>query len=237
MAFGQERYEVRCEWGPHGLRELGAASDVVVIIDVLSFTTAVEIATGRGGEVFPYPFKDESAAEYTASLNAKLASADRARGFSLSPESLQNLPPGYRLVLPSPNGAALCYGVEHPILFAACLRNASAVAAAAAVAGSTVAVIPAGERWHGGDLRPCLEDWVGAGAVIAALPGRRSPEADLATAAFNHFRERLPQALRNCGSGRELIERGFGRDVDIAAEVNVSANVPRFVNRAFVACR
>jgi phosphosulfolactate phosphohydrolase-like enzyme len=43
--------------------------------------------------------------------------------------------------------------------------------------------------------------------------------------------------LRDCGSGRELIERGFAPDVEIAAELDVSRNVPRLVNLAFVACR
>ena len=119
-------------------------------------------------------------------------------------------------------------------MLAACLRNATAVAQTAASLGSTIAVIPAGELWPTGELRPSLEDWVGAGAVIAALSGSRSPEARLAAAAFDHFREGLSQALRESGSGKELIERGFGLDIDVAAELNVSTNVPRLVNRVFV---
>jgi 2-phosphosulfolactate phosphatase len=235
VTFDQAEFEVRCEWGAHGLRQLGPISDVIVVVDVLSFTTAVDIATARGGVVFPYPFKDESAAAYADSVNAKLASADRSSGFSLSPTSLRRLPSGYRLVLPSPNGAALSFAADHGIVLAACLRNASAVARAATRLGSTVAVIPAGETWPTGELRPCLEDWVGAGAVISALSGSRSPEASLAAAAFDHFRDGLAQALRETASGKELIERDFGPDVDLAAQLNVSESVPRLVNRAFVA--
>lgn len=233
MTFGQTEFQIRCEWGRHGIGELGATSDVVVVVDVLSFTTAVDIATARGGVVFPYPYRDESAARFADSVNAALASADRTGGFSLSPQSLLALPSGYRLVLPSPNGAALCAAADHPVLLAGCLRNASAVARAAARLGSTIAVIPAGETWPGGGLRPCFEDLMGAGAVIAALHGSCSPEAALAAAAFRHFRERLPRALRESGSGRELIERGFAPDVDLASELDVSRNVPRLVNRAF----
>lgn len=234
MTFGQTEFEVRCEWGLRGLRELAAKSDVVVVVDVLSFTTAVNIATARGGVVFPYPYRDASAAAFADSVDAKLASAERTGGFSLSPRSLLTLPAGYRLVLPSPNGAALCATAEHPVLLAACLRNAAAVARTAASLGSTVAVIPAGELWPDGHLRPSFEDLVGAGAVIHALTGSRSAEAELAAAAFAHFRERLPQALRQSGSGKELIARGCGTDVDLAAELNVSENVPRLVERAFV---
>jgi 2-phosphosulfolactate phosphatase len=234
VTFDQSEFQVRCEWGLPGLRELGAVSDVIVIVDVLSFTTAIDIATARGGVIFPYPLKGESAASYAGSLNAHLASADRDSGFSLSPASLRDLPSGYRLVLPSPNGAALSFAVTHPIVLAACLRNAAAVARTASRLGSTVAVIPAGEMWATGEFRPSLEDWIGAGAVIAACTGSQSPEASLAAAAFHHFREDLSQALRGSGSGKELIERGFGLDIDLAAELNVSTNVPRLVNRAFV---
>jgi len=234
VTFNQAEFQVRCEWGRPGLRELGAISDVIVIVDVLSFTTAVDIATARGGVVFPYPLKGESAAAYADSVNAKVAFTDRTQGFSLSPASLRSLPAGYRLVLPSPNGAALCFGADHPIVLTGCLRNAKAVAQAALSLGSTVAVIPAGEMWPTGELRPSLEDWVGAGAIVASLPASRSPEARLAAAAFEHFRHSLPQALRDSVSGKELIERGFARDIDLAAELNVSRNVPHPVNRAFV---
>jgi 2-phosphosulfolactate phosphatase len=234
VTFRQAEFDVRCEWGSAGLRELAAISDVLVIVDVLSFTTAIDIATARGAEVFPYPLQGESAAGYAASLDAKLASPDRAAGFSLSPASLRILPAGYRLVLPSPNGAALSFSADHSIVLAACLRNATAVARAAARLGSSVAVIPAGEMWPTGELRPALEDWIGAGAVIAACPGSRSPESSLAAAAFDYFRDNLSKALRESGSGKELIARGFGVDVDLAAEWNVSSTVPRLLNRAFV---
>ena len=205
-----------------------------MIVDVFSFTTAIDIATARGGVVFPYLLKGEPAASYAGSVDAHLASPDRGNGYSLSPASLRDLPSGYRLVLPSPNGAALSFTAAHPVVLAACLRNAAAVAQAAARLGSTVAVIPAGEMWSTGEFRPSLEDWIGAGAVIAACTGSHSPEASLAAAAFSYFREDLSRALRGSGSGKELIERGFGLDVDLAAELNVSTNVPRLVNRAFV---
>jgi 2-phosphosulfolactate phosphatase len=235
VPFHQAEFEVRCEWSLTGLKACGTVSDVVVIVDVLSFTTAVDVATARGGIVFPYPHKGESAASYAESFEANPASPDRARGFSLSPESLRTLPSGYRLVLPSPNGAALSFAADHPIVLAACLRNATAVARFAASLGSSIAVIPAGETWPHGELRPCLEDLLGAGAVVAAFPGSRSPEAMLAAAAFDHFREGLPQALQQSVSGKELIELGFAMDVDLAAELDVSRNVPRLLNGAFVA--
>ena len=102
MIFDQAEFEVRCEWGLRGLKELAPVSDIVVIVDVLSFSTALDVATARGGIVFP------------------------------------------------------------------------------------------------------------------------------------HFRNDLSEALRQSSSGKELIQRGFAVDVDLAAELNVSSNVPRLVNHAFV---
>jgi len=234
VTFDQTEFHVRCEWGLRGMRELAPFSDVMLIIDVLSFTTALDIATSRGGIVFPYPLKDDSAVDYAVTLDAHLAASGRGRGFSLSPAALQSLPAGYRLVLPSPNGAALSFTIDHPVVLAPCLRNAFAAGRTAAGLGSTFTVIPAGETWDTGELRPSLEDLIGAGAVIGSLPGSRSPEADLAVAAFERFREDLSGSLRRSCSGKELIQRGFATDVDLAAELNVSLNVPRLVNRAFV---
>ena len=104
----------------------------------------------------------------------------------------------------------------------------------AAELGSTFAVIPAGEAWPTGELRPCLEDWIGAGAVVSHLPGTRSPEAELAVACFERFRSDLGTALRQASSGKELIERGFVQDVDVAAEFDVSDTIPQLTGRCFI---
>ena len=109
MGFLQAEFEVRCEWGLQGLTQLGAVSDVIVIVDVLSFTTAIDVAIARHSVILPYPLKGERASAYARAHHAQLASPDRGTGFSLSPASLESLPDGYRLVLPSPNGAALSF--------------------------------------------------------------------------------------------------------------------------------
>jgi 2-phosphosulfolactate phosphatase len=235
VIFDQAEFQIRCEWRWRGLHELAPACDVVILVDVLSFTTALDIAASRGAIVFPYRSQDASARVYAAGLDAHLACPNREAGFSLSPASLETLPAGYRLVLPSPNGAALAFAAHHPCVLAACLRNAAAVARAAAGRGTTFAVIPAGEIWDSGEFRPCLEDLIGAGAVVASLPGSRSPEAQLAAAAGEHFRADFAAALRKSSSGKELIARGFARDVELAAQSNVSPHVPALVGRAFVA--
>lgn len=234
--FDQEPYAVRCEWGGTGLAELLPRSDAIVIVDVLSFTTCVDVATARGAAVYPYRWRDQSAAAYADSLGAFLAGPNRRveTGFSLSPASLMGIPKGIRLVLPSPNGSTLTLATGAVPTFAGCLRNARAVAEAAARVGPRVSVIPAGERWHDGTLRPSLEDLLGAGAIIHHLPGTRSPEAEHAEHTYLRCEGEVLDHLQRCSSGRELIEQGFADDVLIAGQLNASECAPLLTGAAYV---
>jgi 2-phosphosulfolactate phosphatase len=235
MYFDQAAYDVRCQWGRAGLEACLLGSDVVVIVDVLSFSTSVDVAVGRGGTILPYDRRDDSAADFARAQGALLANRRRGQGYSLSPASLVTLPAGSRLVLPSPNGAALSLATGQMPTLAGCLRNAEAVAQAASALGRRVSVIAAGEQWPQGGLRFALEDWLGAGAVIHGLPGSRSPEAAAAETAFRHAKDDLLNILGACGSGRELIEQGHGEDVRLEAALAVSTVAPRLVQGAYSA--
>lgn len=224
---------VCCEWGAWGVRSLLPVADVFIIVDVLSFSTCVDVAVSRGATVWPYAWKNDSARRFAAERGALLADK-RGDKYSLSPGSLRELPFGAQLVLPSPNGATLSLAATGRPTMCGCLRNAAAVAKAAGSYGPRVAVIPAGERWPDDSLRPCFEDWIGAGAIIEHLPGARSPEAEAALAAWQTARPRLLEQLRVCPSGQELIERGFPQDVGIAGEVNVSLSTPTMKEGAYV---
>lgn len=236
MFFDQQEFDIRCEWGEHGVAVLGPISDVVVIVDVLSFSTSVDIAVDHGAVVFPYPWKDDRAIDFAVSVNAELAGPKRTnRRYSLSPASLLHIPPGTRLVLPSPNGATLTLAAQPTPVLTGCLRNAQAVAAAAQKYGPKIAVIPAGERWQDDhSLRPAHEDLIGAGAIISHLRGKLSPEAVAAVAAFHEARPKLAEHLAQCSSGKELIARDFADDVSLAAELDTSRSVPVLVDAAYV---
>jgi 2-phosphosulfolactate phosphatase len=237
MFFDQSEFDIRCEWGEQGVSALAPISDAVIIVDVLSFTTCVEIAVSRGAVVYPYRWKDFSSQEFAAAHGAELTGSRRDAGkYSLSPASLIRIPPGTRLVMPSPNGATLSLGAGSTPVIAGCLRNARAAAQAALRFGPRVAVIPAGERWSpSGSLRPSLEDWLGAGAILQHLPGARSPEAEAAAAVFRQLAPRLEELLLQCSSGKELVERGYPEDVRLAAQLDISAAAPALVEGAFVA--
>jgi 2-phosphosulfolactate phosphatase len=140
---------INFEWGKHGIRKYSASSDITVIVDILSFSSCVDIAISNGALLYPYRYKDDSAVEYAESLNAELASFKRsAEIFSLSPVSLKNIPSGTKIVLPSPNGSELSLLSESRITICACLRNFNAVGEYINTIGGNVTVIAAGEKWQ-----------------------------------------------------------------------------------------
>jgi 2-phosphosulfolactate phosphatase len=233
--YSQSEYENRFEWGLEGARKLASEADAVIVVDVLSFSTCVDVALSSGAEVIPFLFKDERAQAHAKSINAICASTKRSKmEFSLSPASLFKLKPGDRIVLPSPNGSTISFSIENSQVICGCLRNAEAVAAAAKKFGKNILVIAAGEQWEGGSLRPGLEDMVGAGAILSHLPGHHSPEALAAIRVFEAVRDDLRAALDMSSSGKELIERGFPEDNEVAAHLNVSEVAPVLRDKVFV---
>jgi 2-phosphosulfolactate phosphatase len=234
MHFDQAEFEIRCEWGAKGVARLAPMSDVIIIVDVLSFSTCVEIATHRGAIVYPYRFNDASAKIFAQSVKAELADKRGGSRYSLSPTSLVSIDPGTRLVLPSPNGSSLSLAAGITPTLTACWRNCRAVALAAMNYGRQITVVPAGEQWSDGSLRPCVEDLIGAGAVMSHLSGHRSPEAQVAIAAYQSSQSDLKHLIRQCGSGKELIDRGFAQDVELASKLDVSDCVPTLTDGAYV---
>ena len=87
-------------------------------MDVLSFSTAVDIAVARGAAVLPYRWRDPSAQAYATSKGAALS--------PISPSSLLSVAAGSVLLMPSPNGSTLAMGSRARVTLTACLRNCRA---------------------------------------------------------------------------------------------------------------
>lgn len=231
----QEGSVLRFDWGPHGLRALAPHCEVIVVVDVLSFSTCVSVAVERGAEVVPYRWHDGTEAEAARVAGAELAGRGPGEGrWWLSPSSLSTVPAGTRVLLPSPNGSALSDSAARDhgaVVLAGCLRNAAAVGRAARelASGGPVGVVAAGERWRGatGPLRPAAEDLLGAGAVLASAGAGtdRSVEAAAAVGAFRAAGD-LTEALLGCASGRELVARDRRDDVLLAAALDATTVVP-----------
>jgi 2-phosphosulfolactate phosphatase len=234
-ALRQQDFGVRFEWGPTGCKQLSTESGCVVVVDVLSFTTAVTVATARGMAVLPLPLDAADPESYATSHGARLAvrrrEASEEHPWSLSPSSLAGGPFTERLVLPSPNGAMTSLVAKGTVV-AGCLRNARAVAqwildgGYGSIDRSTL-VIAAGERWPDGSLRPAIEDGIGAGAVLAPLQDAGLTLSPEAAAMANLYRgiDDLRAAIEACSSGRELQSIGYGSDVDDAAALDADPEV------------
>jgi 2-phosphosulfolactate phosphatase len=237
---------VRFDWGVTGAAELARVCAALVLVDVLSFSTSVEVAVARGIRVHPFPWGDQAQA-YADRIGAAVAvgrdDVSSRQPYSLSPTALASAPLVSDLVLPSPNGSAISAAAAAtglPVV-AGCLRNASAVGRwlrgrSYGTPEAPVGVVAAGEQWPDGQLRPCVEDLLGAAAVIDALADTDaliSVEAAVALAALAGVPD-IGAAVRGCASGRELSTRGFGADVNLAVDQDCSPVVPRLSGEAFV---
>lgn len=262
--YGQTAFRVRLEWGRRGAVRAAKRGDVVVLVDVLSFSTLAAIAVARGAIL--YPCRTQAEVEETAQRVGGVIAQRRRHvtgpgHYSLSPQTFDAAPRGARIAIASPNGATCCRLAQAaPRVFVGGLLNASATAMALVQTitetNLPVTLVACGERWmddinttsgdtdsttlgdgtllsdnavHSlgtlpgdGPLRVALEDMLGAGAIAAYLPTElpASPDIRAAVAAFRALENDLETALLTCGSGVELMERGFANDVRRAARLN-----------------
>lgn len=229
--------KIDCEWGASALDALQDNSAYIVIVDLFSFSTCVDIVTSQNAQVLPYHY-DYNLSElevFAKSNRAEVAKKRGEAGFTLSPQTLIDLPTNFKLVLPSPNGSTLCYKARHKNVLIGCLRNADAIAntlnnLAEEILVENILVVPAGEKWPDSSLRVAYEDLIAAGAIIAKLNGRKSFEALQAEKAFYQSQINNYMDLYTSKSGRELIAWNYENDVELALQYNVSNSVPGLVN-------
>ena len=172
------------------------------------------------------------------------------RGPSLSPTDLLT-GSGTRLVLPSPNGAALAVRrrrARRPprARRLPAQRDGDRPGALTLAGAGAIALVAAGERWHGatGPLRPGVEDLLGAGAVLAALdpasvdlPPRLLAGGGGGPGRVVAARPRLAPSS-SCdppSAAAELVARGWADDVNTSAAYDVTDLAAQLVDGAFVA--
>ena len=132
--WAQDGFRVRLEWGRRGARVAAERGDILVVVDTLSFSTAVVTAVRHGGLIYPCAWTDDPEA-LAARLGVEAAvprqDVPKRGRFSLSPPTFSAIQPGDRVVLASPNGATCShYGRAVPHLLVGALVNAHAVAQA-----------------------------------------------------------------------------------------------------------
>jgi 2-phosphosulfolactate phosphatase len=238
----QSSYQVRFDWGTEGADTVAADADVIVIVDVLSFSTTVELATTLGLAIVPCAPEDAAqvARERGAALAGPRDSALSLSPSSITPESIGGLT---TVAIASPNGSRIAATLnDHPAsVIAGSLRNATAVAKwiveKQAGARLAIAIIAAGEQREDGSTRFAVEDLLGAGAIIDALAAvgldACSPEAAAAAASFAGLKRATKHLITASSSGRELAERGFADDIRLAVQTDVSTTIPELREFAF----
>lgn len=230
---------VRLAWGRRGAQEAAERGDMLVVIDTLRFSTAASTAVHHGALIYPCALDDAVFNELAQRVGGEVAlgwrKSSTSTRYTLSPRSYLEIEPGTRVVLPSPNGSTCCqYGSSTPALFVGALINARAVAQAVSqllLAGDlNVTVLACGERWRTpaeeGVLRFALEDYLGAGAILSALPFLQTVEAQACVASFTALHDQLEAVLWDCESGVELRAIGLGEDVRHAAQLNIYDTAP-----------
>lgn len=207
--FDQSRYQVRFDWGVAGLERV-AAADVVVVVDVLRFSSTVARRVAAGESVAL------DAAAHAVSLNGAAVAARAAET-------------GAVVML----GALVNAAVVADAILAEQRRRGARTGILVLAAGE-----PASRR-PGADVRFAVEDLLGAGAVIDALGAlgidHTSPEAAAACEAFRGLRPAVRHLLTASGSGQELLARDARDEVLAASVVDAAASAPVLRDGVFVA--
>lgn len=198
---------MRLDWGLEGLVRI-APSDVVIVVDVLRFSSTVARRLDAGDTV---PLDADA---HAVSLNgAALAARAAETGAVVLLGALASATAVARAVLSEQQ------------------RRAARTSILVLAAGERVS------READAALRFAVEDLLGAGAVIDALGAlgidHTSPEAAAACEAFRGLRPAVRHLLTASGSGQELIERGAREEVLAAATVDAAASAPVLRDGAF----
>ena len=207
-SFDQSTYQVRLEWGTAGLARL-APADIVVIVDVLRFSS--RIVKALEGEV-EYPLDDAARELSPTGVEIALLAAEQTSSIILL-------------------GALTNASAVADAVLAAQARRRARTSVAIIAAGDR------GSSRLDGDTRFAVEDFLGAGAIIDALAAggidHTSPEAAAAGESFAALRRALRHLLAASGSGRELLAHGATAEVVDAAALNTSTIVPVLTNGVF----
>lgn len=238
------RPDVHLDWTTDGMQLALRQKRIVVIVDVLRFSSAVTTAVANGFIVYPVA-EQKHVEPWARRLGANAAGRSGEARFSLSPLSYLNISPAAvrKIVLWSPNGAA-CASLVRPNnhAFVGCLLNARALALhlhfLARRQSCGITIIAAGEqqaRRTGErilyDLKVsrrvfAIEDYLGCGAILAYLRLPKTPEARVCESAFLASRRRLRNLLLNSFSGLFLQQKGLTADVLWASQLNRYDIVP-----------
>lgn len=213
-----------------------AAGRSTVVIDVIRASTTITVALDHGcAGVVPARTLREARDMVLRLGDGTLLAGERAAA-RVAGADLGNSPAEYgrervegkTVVLTTTNGTRAFRAIEGARDVIACgFLNVSAAARWLRRAGHDVLIVCAGRNG-----RFCLEDAVGAGMLIDRLLGlsdRSLQLSDAARAAHLLYEANggdLLEMLRGSDWGRDIIRKGFGADLEICAQVDLTDVVP-----------
>nr|MBA4405257.1 2-phosphosulfolactate phosphatase [Nanoarchaeum sp.] len=236
--------EVKLDWGTEGLNFAVKNNNIVVVVDVLRFSSAVVTAIANGFVIYPIS-NFEKGKIFADSIGAEISGETGKSKFSLSPLSfLKNRDnKNKKVVLYSPNGAACCELVKNGcIAYIGSLLNAKVVGKQAFKIAKNknlnVTIVAAGEKratisgekvlYTKENSRRvfAVEDYLGCGAIISYINLPKSPEAEICESAFVGLKDKLKELLFNSFSGRYLMQNNKSKDVDFVSQLNYYNVIP-----------
>lgn len=206
---------------------------VCVLVDVLRATSVVVTALANGA----------ISVEPVSTLKQALAKKDKdvlvcgerrsvkPKGFDLgnSPfEYLSDLVQGKRIVLSTTNGTRAIRRIECEILYAVSFLNLSSVVRELKRYDSFTIVC------SGQNRKVALEDVLCAGAIVALSGEAEKTDSALIAESVWRRNSSVFETLSRSQHGRELIEKGFLRDVEYCSQIDLYYVVPVFDGKSFI---
>jgi len=220
-------------------RDLGrrsAAGRAAVVIDVIRASTTITIALHHGcAGIVPVRTLREARVVALTLGDGVLLAGERAAA-KIAGAHLGNSPGEYEreriegktVVLTTTNGTRAFRAIDGARDVIACaFLNVSATARWLRRAGLDVLIVCAGRNGH-----VCLEDAVGGGMLIDRLsrisdrPLELSDAARAAHLLYSANQGNLLEMLRGSEWGRGITRKGFGADLEICAQVDLTDVVP-----------
>jgi 2-phosphosulfolactate phosphatase len=217
-------------------RRQSAAGRSAVVIDIIRASTTITMALHHGcAGIVPARTLREARAVALTLGDGVLLAGERAAA-KIAGAHLGNSPGEYEreriegktIVLTTTNGTRALRAIDGARDVIACaFLNVSATARWLRRAGLDVLIVCAGRNGHF-----CLEDAVGGGMLIDRLSRSSDRPLELSDAAraahllYAANQGNLLEMLRGCEWGRGITRKGFGADLEICAQVDLTDVVP-----------
>lgn len=244
--------KIYLRWGPNGMKKALEKDDLIVVVDIFRFSSAVITAISNGAVIIPAQNKMEAillSKKYDAVIS-NIHSSYYKRTFSLSPQSFFKIPKGIKVVLISPNGAKCCRLARNSQnIFIGGFLNAKSISKHVEKLSKKLrrdaTILAAGDfdlprKIKRGEIEKqfinknnynffSLEDFIGSGAIINEMRLEKTDDAIFAEYYFKFFRKNLKEILKDTIGGRFLTLINRENDIDYCLKFNKYKCVPKLL--------